>query len=236
MTMRLHTTNPDWHTDPRRSAADSAKRLTTFVTDKWKLAAAAVIGLLALSAVTAGYFAWSGRKETDSATLLHKAVSQLDASIRSGSDDAKREEGIRLLQEVMSRYPQSTAAAEATLRLGNQYYTAGKYNEARAAYTTYLEKNPKGLIAFSAGLGLGDTYLAERSYEKAIETYSRLIEQFAQEPLLPEADLHLAAAYVGMNRLKEASALYEKIVATYPNTGWAQRAQAELYKSGLTSR
>lgn len=234
--MRLHTTNPDWHTGPRRSAMESAKRLTMFVTDRWKWAVAAVIGLVALSALTVGYFAWSGKKETDSATLLHKAISQLEASTRNGSDDAKQEEGIRLLREVMSRYPRSAAAAEATLRLGNYYYTAGKYNEARTVYTTYLDKNPRGQIAFSAGLGLGDTYLAERSYEKAVETYSRLIEQFAQEPLLPEADLHLAAAYVGMNRTKEAGALYEKIAMTYPNTGWAQRAQSELYKSGLTSR
>jgi TolA-binding protein len=191
---------------------------------------------LVLAAVIAVYFAWSGRRETESATLLRKAVSQLEGNPRNGSDATQPDEGIRLLHDVIIRYPRSAAAAEAALRLGTHYYTLGRYNEARTVYTTYLDKNPRGQLAFSAGLGLGDTYLAERNYEKAVETYSRLIEQFGQDPLLPEAQLHLAKAYLGLNRLKDAGALYEKLVATYPNTGWAQSAQAELYKLTLTPR
>lgn len=233
---RPHINNPDWRADPRHVVTDSTTRVLALVTDRWRWAVGAAIGLLALSIVSAGYFFWSGRKETESAALLRKAVSQLDVISHSGADDAKQTEGLRLLRDVVHRYPRTAAAAEATLRLGAHYYTVGKYNEARTAYTTYLEKNPRGLIAFSAGLGVGDTYLAERNNDKAAETYSRLIEQFAQEPLLPEAQLHLARAYLGMGRLKDAGALYEQIVATYPNTGWAQRAQAELYRSGQRSR
>lgn len=233
---RLPTNNPDWRADPRHVATDSAARVLAVVTDRWRWAVGAAVGLLALSIVIAGYFFWSGRKETESAALLRKAVSQFDVISRSGSDDAKQTEGLQLLHDVVHRYPGTAAAAEATLRLGTYYYTVGKYNEARTAYTTYLEKNPRGLIAFSAGLGVGDTYLAERNHDKAAETYSRLIEQFAQEPLLPEAQLHLAKAYRDMGRLKDAGVLYEQIVATHPNTGWAQRAQAESYKAGRSSR
>ena len=232
----LRTNNPDWRADPRRVAADSATTLTAFLTDRWRWAVAAALGLLALVAVIAGYSVWSGRKETDAAALLRKAASQLDAIARSGSDDAKQEEGIRLLRDVIQRYSTTAASAEAALRLGAHYYTLGKYGEARSTYTTYLEKNPRGQVALSAGLGVGDTYLAERNYEKAAETYSRLIEQFSQEPLLPEAQLHLATAFFGLHRGKDAYALLEKVAATYPNTGWAQRAQSDLYKSGLTSR
>lgn|SRR5574337_274685 len=237
MTLRPRTGNPDFHVDPRRSSADSATRLAAVIADWWKWAVAAVVGLLALSAMVAGYVAWGGKTETDAATLLRKAVSQLEAGSGGGSEAAKQqEEGIRLLQEVANRYPKSAAAAEATLRLGTHYYTLGSYDVARKVFTAYLEKNPNGQIAFSAGLGLGDTFLAERHYEKAIEIYLRLVEQFPQEPLLPEAQLHLATAYQGVNRMTEARALYEKIIATYPNTGWAQRAQTELYRSGRTSR
>lgn len=233
---RLRTNNPDWRTDPRHVITTSTARVLAFLTDWWRWAVGAAVGLLVLSVVIAGYFFWTGKKDTDAAALLRKAVSQLDAIMRNGHDEAKQVESLRLLQDVMLRYPRTAAAAEATLRLGTYYYTAGKYNEARAAYTAYLEKNPRGLIAFSAGLGLGDTYLAERSYDKAAETYSRLIEQFAQEPLLPEAQLHLARAYLGMGRSKDAGVIYEQIVATHPNTGWAQRAQAELYKAGQSPR
>jgi len=233
---RLRTNNPDWRADPRQIVAGGATRLTAFLTNRWKWAVTAALGLLALFAVIAGYFLWSGRKDTDAATLLQKAATQLEAMTQNGSDEAKQGEGIRLLRAVIERYSTTAAAAEATLRLGTHYYAAGKYGEARSVYTTYLQKNPRGQIAFSAALGVGDTYLAERNYEKAVETYSRLTEQFSQEPLLPEAQLHLAAALLGLNRGKEANELLEKVVATYPNTGWAQRAQSELYRSGLSLR
>ncbi|WP_337287863.1 tetratricopeptide repeat protein [Candidatus Methylomirabilis sp.] len=225
MAMRLRTKNPDWRSGPYRLGMEGAKGLATLAVDRWKWAAAVAIGLLILSAAIAAYFAWNSRSETNASTLLRQAVSQQKST--------NQEEGVRLLREVMSRYPRTAASAEATLRLGAQYYTTGKYDEARAVYVTYLGQNPRGRIAFSAGIGAGDTYLAQHQYEKAAETYSQLIEQFSQEPLLPEAHLHLAKAYLGINRLKDAVGLYEKIVATYPNTGWAQRAQADLNKLTL---
>lgn len=235
--MRLRTKNLDWHfLSPRRHATEGVKGFTTILADRWKWIAATAITMLALSAVIAGYFAWSSRNEMNAAVLLRKAVSQLDATTRAGQDGTKQEEGIRVLHEVMTRYAPSAAAMEATLRLGTLYYTTGQYDKARAVYTTYLDKNPRGQIAFAAGIGVGDTFLAQRNYEKAAETYSRLIEQFPEEPLLPEAHLHLAKAYLGINRLKDAAAHYEKVVATYPNTGWAQNAQAELSKLILKSR
>jgi len=215
---------------------ESVRGLTAFVTDRWKWAVAAAIGLLAVSAVIAGYFAWSSSKEANAGALLRKAVSRLEASTQVGQDATKQEEGVRLFQEVITRYARSAAAMEATLRLGTLYYTGGKYDEARSVYTTYLDKNPRGRMAFSAGIGVGDTYLAQRNYIKAVEIYSGLIEQFTEEPLLPEAQLHLAKAYLGMNRLKDAGTVYEKLVAAYPETGWARSAQAELYKLTFTSR
>lgn len=211
-------------------------QVIAFLTDRWRWAVGAALGLLALVAVIVGYASWSGRKETAAATLLQKAAGRLESAAPNGSDDAKHAEGIRLLRDVVQQYPSSAAAAEATLRLGTYYYTLGKYGDARSAYTVYLEKSPRGAIAFSAALGVGDTYLAERNYEKAAETYSRLIEQFAQEPLLPEAQLHLATALRALHREQEVGVLLEKIVATYPNSGWAQRAQSELYRSAFAPR
>ncbi len=215
---------------------ESGSGLITFITDRWKGVVVAAVGLLALSAVIAGYLAWDRSKEANAWILLRRAVSRPEANSQVGQDTTKQAEDVRLLQEVVARYAQSAAAVEATLRLGTFYYTGGKYDEARSVYTTYLSKNPRGRFAFSAGIGVGDAYLAQRNYAKAAETYSRLVEQFSQEPLLPEAQLHLAKAYLGMNRLKDAGTVYEKLVAAYPNTGWARSAQTELYKLSFTSQ
>jgi TolA-binding protein len=206
------------------------------ITDRWRWVAASVIGLLVVSIAIVVYFAWNSKKGTDSAILLRKAVSLLGTDTRSPQDSANPANGLKIMHDVLSRYPGTAAAIEATLRLGAHYYAAGQYDEARTVYVTYLNKNPRGQIAFTAGIGVGDTYLAQHSHEKAIETYSQLIEQFPQEPLLPEAHLHLARAYRNANRLKDGLIIYEKIVATYPNTGWAQSAQAELYRASLTTQ
>lgn len=234
MTMRFRARDLDWHSHSRRSVADSTRGLMILAVDKWRWIAAMGAGLLLLVVVFALYSAWSGRRETDAAALLRKAVNQLETSM-PGPDDAKHDEGMRLLHEVMTRYATSSAVMEATLRLGTLYYTTGKFEEARSVYITYLDKNPKGRIAFWASIGVGDTFLAQRHYDKAAETYSRLIEEFAGDPLLPVAQLHLARAFRGMKRLKDAHVLYEKIIATYPNTGWAQNAQAELIRRAIGS-
>jgi len=235
MVLWPRTSNSDFQIDPRRSSTDTVTRLAVMITDWWKWAVVGVVGLLVLAAAIVAYSVWGSKTETDAATLLSKAATLLETNSTGGPEAAKREEGIRLLQEVINRYPRSGAAAEATLRLGAHYYSLGNFNEARKVFTAYLEKNPNGQIAFSAGLGLGDAFLAERNYEKAIEIYTRLINQFPKDPLLPEAQLHLATAYQGAKRVTEARALYEKIVAAYPNTGWAQRAQTEFYKFTSTS-
>ena len=159
---------------------ERVREFATLVADRWKWAVAAAIGLLALSGVIAGYSAWNSSKETNAGVLLRKAVSRLEVNSQAGQDTTKQEEGVRLLQEVITRYAQSAAAVEATLRLGTLYYTGGKYDEARSVYTAYLGNNPRGRIAFSAGIGVGDTYLAQRNYAKAVDTYSQLLEQFCE--------------------------------------------------------
>lgn len=220
----------DWYSEQRRSLSSGIRRLSTIIAANRKLAAAVAIGMLAIVALITGYFAWSSRQETKAAVLLFKAVSYVASSTGAAEDVKNQGEGVRLLREVIGRYPKTAAAAEGTLRLGTLYFALGNYDEARNAYQGYLMKNPRGQIAFSAGLGVGDTYLAQNKYDKAVETYSSLIEQFPQEPLVPQAHLNLARTYLSMKRDQDAARLYQKVVETYPTTAWSQYAQAQLRK------
>ncbi len=221
----------DWYAEQRRSLAGGVRRLVNLIVANRKLAAAVAIGVFAVLAVITGYFALSSRREANAAAALFKAANDLAWNTGNAEEDTKKqEEGVRGLRELMARYPQTAAAAEATLRLGTLYYTLGNYDEARSVYESYLTKNPRGTIAFSAGMGVADTHLAQRKYEKAVETYSRLIDHFPEEPLLPQAYLNLARAYLDMKKEADATRLYGKVAETYPNTGWAQYAQSQLRK------
>jgi len=220
----------DWYIEQRRSLAAGARRAITLVASNRKVAATVAVGVVGVLALIGGYFAWSGRQEANAAAVLFKAAIELTSKTGTAEDVPKQEEGLRLLREVITRYPATAAGAEAALRLGTHYYTLGNYDAARNVYEGYLAKNPRGRVAFGAGLGVGDTYLAQGKFDSAVETYSRLIEKFPREPLLAQAYLHLARAYHDMKREKDAARVYQKVVEAYQNTGWAQYAQTQLHK------
>ena len=224
----------EWYTSQRRSLVGAVRRLTVLVVANRKVAAGAVISVVAVLASVFGYFAWGSKQEANAADLLFKAAGQLAVSRGTAEDLKKDEEAVQLLREVTTRYPRTAAAAEATLRLGNRFYALENYDEARAVYQSYLSKNPRGRIAFSAGIGMGDTYVAQRKYDKAVETYLGLINRFPQDPLLPQAYLNLARTYLNMNKTHDAVRLYEKIAETHPNMEWGQNAEAQLRKLRLT--
>ncbi len=209
------------------------KRLGELVVTNRRLAIGVGLGILAVAAGIFGYLAWGRRQEETATNLLFKAASQLAIRASTAEQAKQQEEAIRLLSEVTSRYPRTAAAAEATLRLGNLYYGQERYDEARRIFEAYLAGNARGRIAFAAGLGIADTYLAQKQYDVAVPAYLRLISEFPREPLLPEAYLNLARAYTSIGKPRDATRLYEQVTEAYPNTAWAQNAQAQLRRLGL---
>jgi TolA-binding protein len=220
----------DWYADQRQSFVAGVRRFMTLVVGSWKMAAGLAIGVIVIVAIVAGYFAWGSRQEADASDLLFRATRELGSSTRTAEGAARQEEGVRLLRELTTRYPRTAAAAEATLRLGTLYYTAGEYDEARNVYQGYMTRNPRGRVVFAAGMGVGDAYFSQGNYDKAMESYSQLIDRFPQEALLPEAFLKLARTYVKMSKEQEAMRLYRKVAESYPSSGWEQNARVELRK------
>jgi len=220
----------DWYADQRHSFVAGLRRFMALVVGSWKMAAGLAIGVIVIVAIVAGYFAWGSRQEADASDLLFRATRELGSSTRAAEGAARQEEGVRLLRELTTRYPRTAAAAEATLRLGTLYYTAGEYDEARNVYQGYVTRNPRGPVTFAAGMGVGDTHFSQGKYDKAIENYSQLIDRFPQEPLLPEAYLNLARTYLKMSKEQEAMRIYQKVAEGYPNSGWDQIARAQIRK------
>ncbi|MGH7411176.1 MAG: tetratricopeptide repeat protein [Candidatus Methylomirabilis sp.] len=220
----------EWYRNQRRFWGGTVRRFSALVATNWKVAVGVAVAVVAVLASIIGYFAWSSRQEANAAALLFKGVSQLAVKTGSAEDVKKREEAVQMMRDVTLRYPRTTAAAEATLRLGSLFYALENYEGARTVYERYLSKNPRGRIAFWAGMGMGDSLLAERKYDKAVETYLGLINQFPQDPLLPEAYLNLARTYLSMKRTQDAIGLYEKVAEMHATMGWGQNALAQLRK------
>jgi TolA-binding protein len=227
------TKSLDWYLEQQRAVGASLKRLGALVMENRLLAIGVGLGIVALAAGIVGYRIWGRTQEEKAANLLFNAARQLASRGTTAEDVKQQEEAITLLRDVMSRYPGTAAAAEATLRLGNLYYGQERYDEARTTFEAYLAGNPRGRIAFSAGLGIADAYLAQKKYDMAAAAYLRLIGDFPREPLLPEAYFNLARTYVSVGKLQDALRLYERVAEGYPNTAWAQNAQAQIRRLRL---
>ncbi len=228
------TKNPDWYLKLQRSLRVALKEFGALVVANRKLAIGGALGILVGVAGIFGFFAWERKQEEKAADLLFKAASQLAIRASTAEGAKQHDEAVTLLRDITDRYPRTAAAAEATLRLGNFFYTREDYDEARKVYQDYLARDPTGRVAFYAGLGVADCHLAQAQYEMAQRAYARLITDFPQHPLLAEAYLNLARTYLKMGKPRDAAGVYRKVAQAYPNTGWARTAQAHFRKLQTT--
>ena len=102
----------DWYVEQRRSLATGVRRLITLIAANRKLAAGVAIGVVVILTLIPGYFAWSSRQEVAAAALLFKAVSQLASDTGTAEDVKNQEDGVRMLRELTTRYPRTTARSE----------------------------------------------------------------------------------------------------------------------------
>ncbi len=98
-----------------------------------------------------------------------------------------------------------TEELKATLKQGNDFYEAGRYEEAVAAYKEIIEANPDAYIIF---MNLGNCYFRMEKYDQAEEYYRKVLEK---DPQNTEAIMLIGNTYA--NRGQDAQALdwYNKI-------------------------
>ena len=144
-------------------------------------------------------------------TLAHKVTEKERLYIEAlyaGLIERDREARIRLLQELIQKYPREKTA----------HYTLGVLNRGGGIYKLAIEEQNKVLEldpAYGAAHNeLGYIYLYLRDFEKAVD-------HFQKYALLNPEDANpldsLAEAYFTMGRLNEAIAKYQEALAVKPD-------------------
>ena len=195
---------------PEAHANDDVQRFSTWMAEYGR---PALIGLAVAVVVLLGIQIWHGQKTS-------KAASAVQALFQSRSPEE--------LQQLAATDSQAPTAPMALASAAAEFYAQNRYDEALAAYQSFLAQYPAHMLAPQAELGAAASFEALDDFEAAVAGYVAFAEKRTENPLRPQAVFGAARCLEQLDRFDEARALYEDFIAANPDSD--QLAQAE---SGL---
>ncbi|MFH2201827.1 MAG: tetratricopeptide repeat protein [Elusimicrobiota bacterium] len=178
------------------------------------------IGVIAVALVAASFYNRMVTQREESWSRY--AVAQSYAYSRQ--PDAALEQ-IRLLTE---EFPTSAASSYALLLAGDILYERGSYKEAAASYDKIVVQPNHAEAVPIALTNLSLSQEAAGNCKSASDSAQRLLDSYGEHFLAPQAHASLARCLVIAGEREKARATFEKMAVLYPNTYWAQWAQARL--------
>ena len=172
-------------------------------TGRWLFALliAAALGYL-------GYTMYKGHKASQSqeaAEVLAKIVDKMQAKASQAEVNAD-------LTNLQQNYPDSIAAAQATLMAAATEYDARRYDVAEGHLNWVLKNQKAPLVQALAAQRLGIVLLQQKKYDAAIAALNTKVEADF-EPLLLEAK---GDVYAAQNKTKEAAQSYQQALEKLP--------------------
>ena len=172
-------------------------------TGRWLFALliAAALGYL-------GYTMYKSHKASQSqeaAEVLAKIVDKMQAKASQAEVNAD-------LTNLQQNYPDSIAAAQATLMAAATEYDARRYDVAEGHLNWVLKNQKAPLVQALAAQRLGIVLLQQKKYDAAIAALKTKVEADF-EPLLLEAK---GDVYAAQNKTKEAAQSYQQALEKLP--------------------
>lgn len=155
-------------------------------------------------------------------------------------------------RDIKNRFPYSSRAVDAELRIADTYFAQENYLEAESAYEIFKELHPthprSDYVQFRIGLSYyneipDNTAQDLSSATRAIEAFTVLIEKFANSEFIEKAKEYIREArkklgehenyvanfYYERKHYLSASYRYASLLKEYPNLGYDEEA---LYRLG----
>ena len=188
-------------------------------TGRWLFALliAAALGYL-------GYTMYKSHKASQSqeaAEVLAKIVDKMQAKASQAEVNAD-------LTNLQQNYPDSIAAAQATLMAAATEYDAHRYDVAEGHLNWVLKNQKAPLVQALAAQRLGIVLLQQKKYDAAIAALNTKVEADF-EPLLLEAK---GDVYAAQNKTKEAAQSYQQALEKLPK----EAIERELLQMKLDSQ
>ncbi|MGC8653863.1 MAG: tetratricopeptide repeat protein [Candidatus Kryptoniota bacterium] len=117
------------------------------------------------------------------------------------------------LEDILSKFPYSTVAAEAHLELGNIYYAKEKYQNAIDNYRViYLDTTSSENIRRSAMDRLISSYESVGMYDAALEVTKKFILEFPTDPNIMDKKIKVGILYEELKYYDQALATFQSLL------------------------
>jgi tetratricopeptide (TPR) repeat protein len=184
---------------------------TRFFWEKYKTGIVTIL-LLALFGIVGfgGYRFYSERRDAAASALLGRAKTAQD------------------YEQVISRCPNTPAAADAYLLLAETERNEKKFPEANATLQTFINQYPTHELVTNAWMAMAANYESMGKTDEALATYQKAAASYPSNfnaPLALLSQVHLLKA---KNKTEEARLVCEKILTDYRESYWANEAGRQL--------
>jgi predicted negative regulator of RcsB-dependent stress response len=169
----------------------------------------AVIVILAL----AGY-GWYAAQQASTIAAAETALANA-----SNEDD---------FNQIIAKYPGTTAAGNATLLLAGKLRDAKRYDDAIQTLQTFMDKYPKHPLIAAGDLGIAQVLDNEGKQDEALSRYEEVAAKYQDSYTAPVALLAQASILRHQGKNEEARRVYENFVTQFPDSVFAQEANAEM--------
>ena len=192
-----------------------------------------VITLAVLCALYAGYKYYKRGQERKAAEIGH--------AIRESANQGAAAR-ILTLETLVQQHGSARAAYNAYILLGKALYDAERYEDALAAYRSFLKKAPSSKFADIARVGEAESLEALNQPTEALAAYDAFLKKAPADNFWrPLAEMGRARAIMLKGDKAAALLALEETEARYAGTGWSQRIEEirgviERYEPGRAPR
>jgi TolA-binding protein len=166
----------------------------------------------------------------DFAPRFPKAPESVDALdlLDSIFDRSKNVDYKQVLNALISQYPSSLIAAEATYRLARRAFEDKDYATAATYFQKFSVNYTEHPKLARAQFYLGESSFEEKNYADAIPPFERFVDNFAKTDETPLALFHLAGSQYALKQYAKAAKNYERLLREYPGSEYEKPVEFNL--------
>ncbi|HEU0273524.1 MAG TPA: tetratricopeptide repeat protein [Candidatus Udaeobacter sp.] len=135
---------------------------------------------------------------------------------------------IQQFQQVIERYPNSPAAADAYLLLAEAQRTEKKFADANTTLQTFITKFPKHEFVSTAQMAMAANLESMGKSDEALTVYQQIASKYPNSYNAPLALLAQVYILKAKNKPDDARKICETVLTQYRTSFWASEAMQEL--------
>lgn len=132
--------------------------------------------------------------------------------------------------------PTATADTRARFDAAMNLLAKAQYDEARAAFRSFVNTYPRDDLAPQAMYWVGDIAYVQKDYVGAAQAFAEELKKFPSSPRAPESMLKLGQSLLAMNQKKEGCLALGAISSKYPGASKSVTEQAIVARRSARCR